>query len=264
MISVVIPAKNEAGRIGAVLHNLCQLAIDQIIVVINGSRDSTVTEVLKKKPANLHVLYFHEPLGIDMPRALGAYFAYALGSDAVAFVDGDMVGTFHEALSDLIQAVTLRQVDMALTNCYPSPPRHLERFNPTFHWRLTLNRELGLEKKIYLASPAHGPHVISRNFMEKIPWQELALPPVSLALARKKKLKIEVGAVIPHYQLGSSIKTFAHSEKILDTIVGDCLEALCCYRDEPRSREYEGHQYIGYHCERRFDLLAQFLGSHSS
>ena len=259
MISVVVPARNEAGRIATVLQNLGTLPVDHIIVIANGSKDATMREILSLRLPKLQIIYFHECLGIDVPRAIGAKVALSLGSDVVAFVDGDMVGTFNENLMELVDGITLKHLDLALTNCYPSPPRHIERYNPTFQWRLNLNKELGLEKKIGLATTAHGPHAVSRRLLENIPLREIAVPPVVMALARQAKLKLDVATTIPHYRLGSSIKNQIHTNKIIDTIVGDCLEAIAAFRGEPRTRQWQNTSYQGYHSERRFDLLDLFL-----
>ncbi len=259
MITVVVPAKNEAGRIATVLQNLSTLQIDNIILVANGSNDSTMHEVLQIGIPKLQILYFHERLGIDIPRAIGAKVALAQGSDVVAFVDGDMVGTFAENLTELIDGVLIKHLDLALTNCYPAAPRHIERYNPTFQWRLNLNKELGLDKKINLATPSHGPHAVSRRFLSTIPLRELAIPPVSMALSRINKLKIDVATTIPHYQLGSSLKTHIHCAKIIETIVGDCLEAISVFQNTPRTRQWQNKTYTGYHSERRFDVLDHFL-----
>lgn len=259
LITVVVPAKNEAGRISTVLQNLGILPVDQIIVVANGSKDSTMQEIMQMRLPKLQILYFHECLGIDVPRAIGAKMALNLGSKVVIFVDGDMVGTFNENLMELADAILLKHLDMALTNCYPVPPRHIERYNPTFQWRLNLNKELGLDKKIGLATPAHGPHAVSRRLLETIPLPTLAVPPLALALARKHKLKIDVATTIPHYRLGSSIKNQLHTTKIIDTIVGDCLEAIAAFREQPYKRQHNNATYNGYNAERRFDLLDSFL-----
>lgn len=259
MITMVVPARNEAGRIATVLQNLGTLPVDHIIVVANGSKDATMREILQLRLPKLQIIYFNECLGIDVPRAIGAKVALSLGSDVIAFVDGDMVGTFNENLMELVDGVLLKHMDVALTNCYPSPPRHIERYNPTFQWRLNLNKELGLEKKVGLATPAHGPHAVSRRLLETIPFRELAIPPVVLALARVHKLKIDVATTIPHYRLGSSIKNQIHTNKIIDTIVGDCLEAIALFHNQSRTRQWQNTTYTGYHSERRFDLLELFL-----
>lgn len=259
MISVVVPARNEAGRVPTVLQNLGTLPVDHIILVANGSKDTTMQEVLQMRLPKLQIIYFHDCLGIDVPRAIGAKVAMALGSDVIAFVDGDMVGTFNENLMELVDGVLLKHLDIALTNCYPSPPRHIERYNPTFQWRHNLNKELGLDKKIGLATPAHGPHAVSRRLLETIPVRELAIPPVPLALARMHKLKIDVATTIPHYRLGSSIKNQIHTNRIIDTIVGDCLEAISVFQSQPRTRQHQNKTHLGYHSDRRFDLLDTFL-----
>lgn len=259
MITVVVPAKNEAGRISTVLQNLGTLPIDHIILVSNGSTDGTMQEVLQMRLPKLQIVCFQDCLGIDVPRAIGAKMALAQGSDVVAFVDGDMVGTFNENLMELVDGVLLKHLDMALTNCYPSPPRHIERYNPTFQWRLNLNKELGLDKKIGLATPAHGPHAVSRRFLETISLRELSIPPVTLALARLHKLKIDVATTIPHYRLGSSIKNQIHTNKIIDTIVGDCLEAIATFHNQARTRQWQNRTYLGYHSDRRLDLVDHFL-----
>lgn len=259
MISAIVPAKNEAGRIVTVLCNLALLPIDHIILIVNGCRDTTLYESLNLKIPKLQLLYFHECLGIDIPRAIGAKIALTLGSDLVLFVDGDMVGTFNDKLKELLTTALSQKLDMALTNCYPVPPRHIEKCNPTFQWRLKLNKELSLEKKIYLASPAHGPHLLSKKLLQTLPLNELAIPPVTLALAKKHKLKIDIGTTIPHYLLGSSVKNSVHSNKIIDTIVGDCIEAISIYKNEPRTRKWQEKTYLGYHSERRFDILDEIL-----
>jgi glycosyltransferase involved in cell wall biosynthesis len=259
MISAIVPAKNEAGRIVTVLRNLALLPIDHIILIVNGCRDTTLYESLNLKLPKLQLLYFHECLGIDIPRAIGAKIALTLGSDIALFVDGDMVGTFNDKLKELIEATLTKKLDMALTNCYPIPLRHIEKCNPTFQWRLKLNKELALEKKLNIASPAHGPHALSKKLLQTLPLNELAIPPVSLALAKKHKLKIDIGTTIPHYLLGSCVKNSAHSTKIIDTIVGDCIEAISICKNEPRTRKWQEKTYIGYHNERRFDILDELL-----
>lgn len=259
MICAIVPARNEAGRAATVLKNLARLELDHIIFIANGCRDTTVCEAAKLPISTLQFLYFHESLGIDVPRAIGAKMALNLGADVALFVDGDMIGSMESNLRELIRAIPEKRLDLALTNCYPSPPRHIERCNPTFRWRMNLNKELNLEDKIHIASPAHGPHAVSKRFLQTIALHELAIPPAALALAQKHRLNIGLGTTIPHYLLGSSVKGQHHSTKIIDTIVGDCLEGIAIHRGTPRLRVWQNKTYVGYHSERRFDLLDEFL-----
>lgn len=259
MISAIVPAKNEAGRAMLLLQNLALLPLDHIILVLNGCRDLTVYETTQLRIKNLQILYFHESLGVDVPRAIGAKFALALGSDIVLFVDGDMVGTFNKNLVELTQAVSEQRLDLALSNCYPKPIRHIGRCNPTFQWRLRLNQVLQLEEKIYIATPSHGPHAVSKKFLETIPLHTLAVPPVSLALAQKHQLSVGIGTTIPHYLLGSAVKDSHHSQQIIDTIVGDCLEGIAVHQGKARDRVWQNKTYTGYHRNRRFDILDEFM-----
>ena len=57
MNMAVVPAKNEQGRIGKVLTLLKETPVEKIIVVVNGSSDNTMKEVVeyisKKQPKSI-------------------------------------------------------------------------------------------------------------------------------------------------------------------------------------------------------------------
>ncbi len=261
MIASVIPAKNEALTIGKVIATALAAGADLVIPVINGCRDNSLDIIEKMRSSKIHPLYFEEPLGIDVPRAVGAAWAYKMGAEAIFFVDGDMAGEITDALKELTAAVREKRADLALTDCYP--PEGQARLSVLasnlLQVRILLNRTLGLEKEIGSASPSHGPHAISRAFLEQVSVRELAVPPVALALAAKKKLAVKIGTQIPHRQLGSPQRDPGHCHRIAQTIIGDCLEAMQAYRGEQRDRSLHGVVYLGYHQERRFDLLEKFL-----
>ncbi len=259
MIYAVVPAQNEEKRIGAVLRHLLNLKIDNIVVILNGSRDNTLQEIKKIKAGNLEVIFFRDSLGIDVPRALGAKYAYSNGAHHVLFVDGDMVGDISNELHCLIQNTIKKDLDLGMTNCYPniSAKNYLTR-QITF-FRQLLNREIGLLDKIGISIPSHGPHMVSRRLLTRVPFEELAVPPVEMVLAYMENLSIGISVEIPHCLLGSSIKNYYHNQMITRTIAGDCLEALSVYQQRPRSRVYKNFEYVGYHRERRWDMLANFL-----
>ena len=85
------------------------------------------------------------------------------------------------------------------------------------------------------------------------------MPPVALALAVKANIKVNVSTTIPHHKLGSKTKTFQHGRKIAETIIGDCLEAICVFRGEKRNRIYNGYKYEGYNNERKIDILEEYI-----
>jgi hypothetical protein len=183
------------------------------------------------------------------------------GAAAVLFLDGDMSGDITKNLTDLISTVYYNHADMVLTNCYPG--NHMARLSKlasdVMNARIRLNREIGLEETIGAASPSHGPHAVSRRFLLSVPLREIAIPPVSLALASKYGLSVCVGTAIPHNKLGSPVKDSTHSDLIAETIIGDCIEALHVYKNEKRQRTAGSVEYLGYHSRRRWDLLDRFL-----
>lgn len=260
MLAAVVPARNEEGRIGRVLARLLRLPIDRIIPVINGSADGTRDEVLSLRSRRIEPLLVAEPLGLDIPRALGARAALAAGAQGVLFVDGDMAGDMEAALRDLVQRIRSGRLDMAL--CYVRRPAPEDPRSMAFRvraLRLELNQRLGLPR-LNDAIPSHGPHAVSRRFLEQVPLQELGVPPVSQALAVQAGLRVGVAATLDHGQLGHRPRAVEHRRRVGETLMGDCLEALAVAGGQARSRERDGVVYLGYHPERRFDLLARELG----
>ncbi|MEW5898292.1 MAG: glycosyltransferase [Bacillota bacterium] len=266
MIAAVIPAKNEAPTIGKVIQTLLTAGVDLVIPVLNGCRDNSLAVIKQFGLRNIQPVCFQEPLGIDVPRAVGAARAGELGAETILFVDGDMAGEIGGALAELVKKMRKGNLHLALTDCYPAdgPAVSSSLASYLIKVRVLLNRTIGLEKELGSASPAHGPHAISRSFWEQIPVRELAIPPVALALAAKKGLRVAIGTSIPHARLGSSQKDPVHCHRIAETIIGDCLEAMQAYRGERRDRTCNGVAYLGYHPERRFDLLEKFLGTITS
>lgn len=259
MIVAVVPVRNEEKRLKKTFNTLLSIPVDLIIPVINGSTDHSLL-IAQQFPARVSPIYFDAPLGIDVPRAVGAKTARDLGAKAVLFMDGDMDGAIGQDLCQLLNQVIFHHHDMSLTNCYPELV--LEGLSPLaahlLQERRQLNQKIGLQS-IGAASPCHGPHVVSRRFLNAIPLPDIAIPPVSLALAAKNHLRVNVGANISHKDLGSPEKDQQHSQLIAETIIGDCIEALHAFRNEKRTRRRGQFEYNGYHPQRRWDLLNEFI-----
>ncbi len=257
MFSAVIPAQNEEKSILAVLTNLLSLPLDLIIPVLNGCTDNTLELISSIPDPRLHIIYFTQPLGIDVPRAIGALYALKLKTDGVLFIDGDMSGNIHKNLCDLLNAL-LNEVDVALTNCYPYITHRANLVNLVLKFRSLLNKELDLFQTLGLATPTHGPHALSARALSQFPPEALAIPPLSMVYAKNKKLNIKVATSIPHENLRSPRKYRRHARLITETIIGDCLMALALAQGQPLTRTLGKHQLLGYHPERRFDLLQQW------
>lgn len=255
----VVPAKNEQGRIGYVLNTLSNTLVEKIIVVVNGSTDNTMKEIKALKMKNLDILYFTPELGIDIPRAIGAYRAYKEGAMAVVFVDGDMIGDITSTVNELIFSIIHAKVDLAMTNCYPELSNKNELTEQILLFRTLLNLKLGIYEKIEVATPSHGPHAVSRRLLQIINFKYLALPPLVLAFAVKHNLNIDIPVKIPHSMLGSKIRSPFHAKKIADTIIGDTIEAINYFTNRPKTRCYLYKDYQGYNPFRRFDLLQKYI-----
>jgi glycosyltransferase involved in cell wall biosynthesis len=257
----VIPVQNEAKHLGRVLTNVLSLPVDFVLPVVNGSSDNS-RKIINAYPGRwIKMIHFEEPLGIDVPRAVGAFHARRLGAGAVLFVDGDMAGNIRPALEKLVRAVK-NGADLSLADCYPAESS--EWISPMvgrlLGFRRELNQALGLEH-LGSASPSHGPHAVSRRFLETIPLRELGIPPVTSVLAVRQGLRIEIAASLPHCKLGSPDRGARHARWIAETIIGDHLEAFCVLENRKRSRSRDGVTYDGYHHTRRWDLLESIIGS---
>lgn len=258
----VVPAQNEGERIQRVLTNLLALPLDKIIVVVNGSQDNTLAQAQALKDSKIEILYFHESLGLDVPRAIGAKRAVELGATAVLFQDGDMVGNFKPHQQELLNAIK-KGTDVALTDCYPFPPPPNSLLKQTLDCRKRLNQALGFFEELGYSTPSHGPHALSQKALQTIPLRDLAIPPLILVHAKLLGLKVKVATKLPHQELGSSIRGVRHAEKISQTICGDCLEALAFYQGRLRERKDNNANFLGYHGERNFALLDEILALNS-
>lgn len=250
--AAIIPAYNEEHSISAVLDNLAQLfSLDFIIPVLNGCTDHTRQNILQhplilSHAARLAMIEYPLPFGIDVPRSVGADCAHKLGADAILFVDGDLTGNYAECLQQLLCEVAEHNTDLALTNCYPYIGYRSDTAKTVLYYREKLNRTLKLFSTIGLATPAHGPHCVSKRLIDTIGTDCFAVPPLMLAKAAQAKLQIRVAAKLDNEQWQSAQRGNLHNEKIADTIIGDCIAALEYLDGRPVTRSDNGKQYLGY------------------
>jgi len=263
MIAAVVPVHMEEYRVGRVLASLLSAStVSRIFVILNGANEVTVKQVQQayaQHEEKIVLVSFAVPLGIDVPRAVGARLAYAACAEYTVFVDGDMAGENATGLERFINTTVRLGLDLALLDCYPDKTVLADLTQPLFHWRALLNRELGLYEEVNIATPSHGFHAVSRRMLRNTPWADFAVPPTLLTHAVRLRYHTGIAGTIPHAQLGSPVKNMTHNRLIVDTIIGDCIEALCMWHHRPRTRSWGNKVYIGYHDRRRFDLLQQFL-----
>lgn len=251
MLAVVIPVRNEAQGLGNVLRMALALQAGWVIPVLNGCTDMSDEIVARHPDRRLAPLHFREPLGYDVPRIAGARHALELGALAVLFLDGDLTGHLDSVLHNLA-ARAKAGADLALVDCYAgtATPYRDSAAAGVYQARLALNGALD-RPDLGPAIPSHGPVVVSRRLLETVPHGTLGIPPLMQAHACRAGLRVEVGARVPHKELGSSRRGREHGLRIAETILGDCEMGRRLAQGERPDRA--GH--VGYHHERRFDLV---------
>jgi glycosyltransferase involved in cell wall biosynthesis len=108
-ISVVVPAYNEACRIGAVLRPLVACSfVDEIVVVDDGSTDGTAAVA---RDFNVSVISLPENRGKAAALDEGVKQAR---NDILLFLDADLVGLTMEHIEQLIHTYQAGNVDMVV------------------------------------------------------------------------------------------------------------------------------------------------------
>lgn len=108
-ISAIVPAYNEAGRIGAVLEPIvASQLVDEVIVVDDGSDDTTAAEAERHR---VRVIRLPENRG--KAAALDAGVSVAK-NDVFLFLDADLVGLKTEHVDQLIRAFLDGDLEMAV------------------------------------------------------------------------------------------------------------------------------------------------------
>jgi glycosyltransferase involved in cell wall biosynthesis len=110
-ISCIVPAYNEAARIGNVLRVLQKHPlIDEVIVVNDGSEDNTDKIVKKFKSVRL----------ISYKKNRGKTFALLKGiraakNNILMFIDSDLIGLQPKNITDLISSVRSSKADVSIS-----------------------------------------------------------------------------------------------------------------------------------------------------
>jgi len=106
---VVVPAYNEAGRIGAVLGPVVACsAIDEVIVIDDGSEDETAAEA---KCYSVRVVSLPENRGKAAALDVGVSEAR---NDTFFFLDADLVGLTSEHIEEMLEVYREESLDMAV------------------------------------------------------------------------------------------------------------------------------------------------------
>ncbi|MED5246085.1 glycosyltransferase family 2 protein [Priestia sp. LL-8] len=163
-LSVIIPVCNEEQTLKQVIAEARKLEPLEIIVVINGSKDQSEKYA---KEQGVKTIVYDERLGHDCGRAAGAL---AATGDILLFIDGDFVLSAQELYP--FAAAVASGVDVALNICEDE-----EKLTHVVQgWKYVLNETIG-RKDLLMSSMTAVPHAISRECLEKIEPESLAVPP---------------------------------------------------------------------------------------
>lgn len=215
-VSVIIPVMNERRLLGNVIREAAKVhPKTEVIVIANGCSDGSA-ELARKLGAI--VLEYAEPLGHDVPRAIGAKHAKG---DVLLFIDGDMVIPAAE-LRPFVGCI-LAGSDVAL-NSYNGPVQTRD-VHPVINAKYMLNSLLS-RADLKGASLTAVPHALSRTAAEQLGYGRLARPPVAQAAAVLAGFKVTPAHFVDVGRLNRRRKRHGHKDTLIPVIVGDHMEAV--------------------------------------
>jgi glycosyltransferase involved in cell wall biosynthesis len=168
-VSVVVPAYNEAGRIGAVLRPVvASSSVDEVIVVDDGSDDGT-TEEASQFPVRL----------ISLPENRGKAAALDAGvtearNDTLVFLDADLVGLTTEHVDRLIRTYQGGGLDMVI-GVFSSGRKNTDlaqKINPFASGQRVLSRNVWERAKENVREMDYGIEMALSRLVAKEGWQK--------------------------------------------------------------------------------------------
>lgn len=114
IIAAIIPAYNEGSRIHNVLSVLGQVSLlSEIIVVDDGSRDTTTEVVEKARDADRRIRLITHPVNLGKGQAIYSGWEASQASHLL-LLDADLMGLKEQHVYDLMQPVLRGQADMSI------------------------------------------------------------------------------------------------------------------------------------------------------
>jgi glycosyltransferase involved in cell wall biosynthesis len=160
-LTIIIPAYNEAGRVGLTIADIRKFSNADIIVVSDGSTDNTVNEASEAGATVVEL-----PFNLGYGAALQTGYKYALTKDYEFAVQMDADGQHDpSAIQSLIEPVLKDEVDITIGS------RFLRRGN----YKAPFIRRIGMSFFAFIASiftgkrvtdPTSGFQALNRKVME--------------------------------------------------------------------------------------------------
>jgi hypothetical protein len=217
-IGAIVSVMNEEKTILSILNQLQRLPLDEIIFVVNGSKDLSFH--LIRNHSDSVIIHYPHPIGHDVGRAIGAKLA---NSDILLFMDGDFP-VFAEHLVPFIDAVE-RGLDVALNDISPYIGLFSGRDAVTMIKQF-LNRSLS-RPDLGANSLTAVPHALSKKAVQSITYTKLMVPPIAQAAAILNGLNIgapmSVDVITKNRLRADNMGT---DNSVSEMIIGDHVEAL--------------------------------------
>lgn len=220
MVSVIIPALNEAATIQQVIREVLRLEPVEIIVVVNGSVDQTAQLA---RECGVTTVEFPYALGVDTGRAIGASLSKG---DILLFVDADTIMTAHDLYPFVLACEC--GVDVALNDvsAFLNQPC---ADNVFVACRQALNLALN-RKDLGIGSMVTVPFALRREAVAPLGWDILLCPPKAQAVYAQAGVKMELVHQVNSFTSNRlrPEKHFASSgmPPAVEQIAGDHVEAL--------------------------------------
>jgi glycosyltransferase involved in cell wall biosynthesis len=170
-IAVVVPAYNEARHIGRTLHGIPSY-VDKIVVVDDGSRDDTASQVLLRSDPRVTLLRHAANRGVGQALSTGYARAFQDGADIVAVMAGD--GQMHP---DDLERLLAPLVEGAADYVKGDRLSHPDVFRRMPFTRLLGNHVLSLGTRVAtglaIRDSQCGYTALHRRAAERLPWRKL-------------------------------------------------------------------------------------------
>jgi len=199
-VSIIIPAYNEADKIGETVRSVLPHA-DELIVIDDGSKDETPS---KAREAGARVFRLSKNMGKGL--AVRAGFLLSRG-EILLIIDADL-GSYARKTLSLLPPVIKGEADMTIAD--------LPKRRGGFGFVLALSRfGVRLLTGRDMKSPISGQRAMKREVLEGFPWErrfgfETAL--TIYALRKGYRVK-EIPLKIEHRRTGWSWRGFLHRGK---------------------------------------------------
>jgi len=227
-LSVIIPARDEAKTIEAVIREVKLLDPLEVIVVVNGSQDGTAA---KARACGAAIVEFAHPLGVDSGRAVGASLA---AGEILLFVDADFVLPAQDLYPFVLGCQ--QGIDLALNDQSAFFESHSS--NVVVAARQALNFVAG-RKDLGPGSMLAVPFALRKEAFASLDWSLLACPPLAQMAALTAGFRVELVHAVDSFSLNrfrpeKHLAKKGHSPAVAQ-MLGDHMEAFHYW-----SRQYRG------------------------